>query len=216
MRPMVYSSNILFDFDAIVDMDIAIVRFFKEYLSDSIYVDYDMMQNNDEYFFKAMLIDREDKNPVKMMLRNDTKDSADLIYNELIADHYEELLKMAPPLSVFDLMITASKTNIINCTVLCKNQYEKQYIKKVSKECITIDYSNELNLDLYNCLYIKNFDFLLKFPDLRAKDVYILSYKYNLEPRQDNIPRLDIFKKISNSIKLHIISPYHKEFIEPI
>lgn len=216
MRPLVYSSNILFDFDAIVDIDIAIVKYFKLYLFDNPYVDTDILSSNDEYFFKSILIAREEKNPISLLLKPEFKNSADVLYNEIIIDQYEDILKLAPPLSLHTLMINALHSGFINCTILCKNQYEKQYIKKVAPDAIILDYTKDLKLDNFNCLYIKSFDFLLNHLYLAGKDVYILGYMYNMEPGETDIPKLEIFKKISKSIKLHIISPYDNKFIEPV
>ena len=216
MRPMVYSSNILFDFDAIFDIDLAIARYFKKYLEDSIYVDTDILSSNDEYFYKAILVQRTDKNPIKLFLKPQYADSAELIYNELIADHYEELLTMVSDMPLFYLMMNAMMGKFVTCTVLCKNEYEKQYIKKKAQDAAVKVLDNETKLDMFYCLYIKSFDFLLDHLYLTGKDIYILGYMYNIEPGQKGIPRLDIFKKISKSLKLHTIAPYNRKFIEPI
>lgn len=216
MRPMTYSSNILFDFETLLDIDMAIIRYFKHNFSDTSYIDRDILSNTDEKFYHALLLQRKDKNPLSIILKEQYLDSEDGLYNELIETKLDEILPLTSKLSLFNVLVNATKSKLIKATVLCKNESEEQFIKKLIPDIYTIRKSSSaFDLDFYNCIYIKDIDFLLDYTDLRAKDVYILAYGFNLEANTSDMFKLKTFGKLSLSLKLHLVVPY-VGYIEPI
>lgn len=216
-RASEYSSSLLFTFDSIVDIDLNMIIFLKETYKDSAYLDRDLIINDDMNFFRALLANREDKNPIKLVLADACKDSAANIYYELLEDHYEKILSYGTELLSFGILfcnaINANKA--FKTTVLCKNELEVQYIKKLSPNANTVLESALTNLNNYTSIYMKYFDFCLNYLPLKGKNLYILNYPFNLEKGEPGVLRLDIFEKLSEANKYGLSNPY-KDFIQPV
>lgn len=213
-----FSSNILFYFESIVDIDLGFIRFIRKNFKNSRYMDQDILKNNDEMFYKSLLVSRTNPNPLSTIINPIYKDSIDSLYNEILEASYDEILDMTSPLAIFPIFINSIKSGFLNVSILCKNEHEKQYIKKMLPEekSFNILFRNDtkVNLDLFNCIYMKDFSDILA-TRLLTKDVFVLGYRYNLESNEDRVLKLDILNQVHRSVQLHIVTPY-KNFIEPI
>ena len=213
-----FSSNILYYSESIIDIDLGFVRFIKKNFSNSKYMDQDILKNNDELFYKSLLVSRENPNPLSVVINPIYKDSIDSLYNEILEANYDEILEMTSPLALFPIFINSIESGFLNVSILYKNEHEKQYIKKMLPEEKSFNmlyrYDPKVNLDLFNCIYMKNFSDILT-TKLLTKDVFVLGYRYNLEHGEDRVLKLDILNQVHRSVQLHIVTPY-KNFIEPI
>ena len=72
-----FSSNILYYSESIIDIDLGVVRFIKKNFSNSKYMDQAILKNNDELFYKSLLVSRESPNPLSVIINPIYKDSAD-------------------------------------------------------------------------------------------------------------------------------------------
>ena len=69
-----FSSNILYYSESIIDIDLGVVRFIKKNFSNSKYMDQDILKNNDELFYKSLLVSRENPNPLSVIINPIYKD----------------------------------------------------------------------------------------------------------------------------------------------
>lgn len=217
MQSVRYSSSILYFFDSLIDLDLAMVKYIKQNYANTRFIDREVISNNDAVFFKALLLERENKNPLSVLLREEFLSSADSLYNEIISseEEYAKVLELATPLALYTLLGMSIKSKLVTCTVMCKNEQEKLYIKSLMPEVYTIlSNSEEFSINNYNCIYVKDFSELVKYIPFVAKDVYVLGYRFNLEHNEDLILKANTYAKFSKSIKFHLVTPYSK-FIKP-
>ena len=55
-------------------------------------MDQDILKNNDELFYKSLLVSRENPNPLSVVINPIYKDSIDSLYNEILEANYDEVL----------------------------------------------------------------------------------------------------------------------------
>ena len=120
-----FSSNILYYSESIIDIDLGVVRFIKKNFSNSKYMDQDILKNNDELFYKSLLVSRENPNPLSVIINPIYKDSADSLYNEILEANYDEILEMTSPLALFPIFINSIESGFLNVSILYKNEHEK-------------------------------------------------------------------------------------------
>lgn len=207
-----YSSSLLFMFDSIVDIDLNMILFLKKNYQSSSYLDPDIIKNNDLNFFKAILIKREDKNPISLIIRDQFANSAANLYYEIITEKYKDILYLDTPLLAFGILLcNINKAGEFHPTVVCKNEHEIQYIKALVPNVKTIS-EEKVNLDHYDSIYVKDFADCIRFDKyeskLKGKNIYILNYDFNLEQGERGILKFEIFEKIPQSNKLSLVDPY--------
>lgn len=201
-------SNVLFTFDSLVDLDIAFMKYFKLNFSDSKYIDSDIIKNNDIYFYRAMLTERDTKNPLSIIFKKEYINQIDALYKEVYDTHQKEILELAELYSFAKLAHHLSASEYMTCTIVCNNKLEEQYCKQHFQKCRTILSSSEkLNYKEYDAVYFKDIDDLIHL-EKKALDVYVLNFKFNLEKGQIGIPKLSIYSKMLASMKLHFADPY--------
>lgn len=210
-----YNSELLFHFDSIIDLDLAIIKFMKKNFHNAKYLDLDILKNNDENFFKALLLSRENSNPLLLILNKQYRDSADSILNELYDAYYEDIVSLGTPLAPNSILCNGANNDFIHCFVICKNKTEKLYIKNLSSK-IKILEPKDVFIKNYTALYIKDLKDLINYgEDLIGKSIYILNFPFNLELKYDGILKLEVMAKLPITNKFILIDPYIK-FNKPI
>lgn len=210
------SSNILFEFDSLVDTDLGLLIYIQLSFKNSKYFNNIVMKSSD-YVLKSLLLTRKNRNPLSVIIDNKYKDSIDSLYKELIDSKYEDILSISKPLSIFRFLETLKKTDgLLNCSVLCKSDLEVKAIKKFDNTvpCSTSGYN--YNLAEANALYIKAFEDIIKYKNVNDLSIYILNYDFNIqEGRPDRIPKLDLSLAVGRTNSIYLIDPYYK-FKKPI
>lgn len=211
-----YTLETLFTFDSIVDLDMAYILYFKRYLSNNSYIDRDILSSEDKEFFKAISISRKERNIVELLLRNPYKSSAYDIRQEIEETDYDKLLELAEPTALYDLLFKAASTQFIQCTVLCKNEHEKLYIKPLLPPKVKYISHNRLNERNYGAIYVKDVLDISNPKRMDGRTLYVLSYAFNMQDNDNNtnILKEEYVENFPPSSKIFLVSPY-KEFMLP-
>ena len=203
-----YTSKIIVDFDSIVDTDFGIICYVIKHYKDSKYL-LDYVVKGTEYFVKCLLLVREDENPLSIIFKPEYKNSIDSILKEIeTTDEYKEVLKHAKPTAIFGLIETYKKTNgVIDATILCKNQIQEQYIKKIDNN-LKVIVSESIDLEPYGTMIVKNYSSLLRHNNVLGKSIIVCEYAYNMDKDRDRVlnPKVDVL--ISKSNNTFIVFPY--------
>ena len=183
-------NEILVEFDFVIDLDLAIYKFIKDKYKDSEYVDNKIINIDDINYVIGLLITRENINPLEIIMPSvDTSK----LYDEIINNNEEELLKYALPNDAFYLMVTyLLNSTAFNVNIWCRNELESNFIKKFNSKLNTviIPTRQEIDLSKYVAIYIKYFMDTIKYRKLEGKNIYITSARYNYE--KDKITLLAI------------------------
>ena len=207
----------LFDFQALCDTDMGLYRLIKRdyYCKDSIFDD-DLFNSASIRFIKTMLMCRDHFNPLFLFCKkNKMKDEElDDLYRQFLEEEYDNILKLSPPTAVFELAsVSNSVKKIVNATVICKSENEKQWIEKHDNrlKCI-IDNFKDFDIVKYDTIYIKDIYnlVLLKQESINLKNIILSKYSFNLEiaTAKMELPIVDIAQKYYKKNKFILIDPY--------
>lgn len=199
-------NELLVDFESLIDLDLAIYRFIKFKYGNSELVDKSIINEKDEKNIIRKLIYRKHKNPLEVIMPNYNTEK---LYNEIINNHYKELLSYATAYDTFGLMVTfLNNSTSTGITVLCKSEIEQDFIKKLNPILDTIIVKNkkELSLDKYTILYVKCIWDLIKYKKIDGKHIYISNAKYNMDEDEDILHELSYLFVATNII--HLIDFY--------
>lgn len=201
--------KLLFDFSFVVDMDMAVYKYIHKYNSSDIFMKENMNLKTDEEIIK-LLINRTSLNPLELVIKPEY-DSSDL-YLDLMENHQKELLEYARATDAFALMVTYLKMlNDVSIKVLCENELQSKYIKKLNSNIDTlIMHKEETNPALYDSLYIKFYAEAISFPNLNGKNIYISRAKYNMDHDLDSdyVPNTHISAIVGYTNKIHLMDLY--------
>lgn len=210
-----YTLETLFTFDSVIDLDLAYILYFKKYLSKNPYVDMDILKSNDKEFFRAISLSRPKVDILTVLLRPMYHDSIYDLKKELEETCYDKILDMSEPTALYDLLYKAADTKFIKCTVMCRNEHEKQFIKPLLPTVKYIDYEM-FREEHYGAIYVKNILDIGNPEKMENKTLYVLSYAFNMKNRDNNTNTLnpEYIEKFPPSSKLFLVSPY-KSFKMP-
>ncbi|MGL5327905.1 MAG: hypothetical protein ACRDD7_01465, partial [Peptostreptococcaceae bacterium] len=78
-------NNILVEFDSIIDIDLGLLKLMKEEYNNPKFINIGYL-NIPEWVIKKELIEREDENPLSLILHTDYIKEKDNLYNQFIED----------------------------------------------------------------------------------------------------------------------------------
>lgn len=201
---------ILANFDFLVDLDVAMFKFIKNRYKNSKYVDQKIINMEDENLIKYTMLNRKHINPLEIIMPEvDTTD----MYYEIMNDHFDELLSYAKAYDTFGLLITfLNNASSVDIVVRCNNEKEEKFIKKLNSKLNTIiTPRSNVRVSEYSVIYEKYYAYLIEYPKLITKHIYIAAAKFNMEEDKDllNVGLSTLFGDI-NAIHLMDLYQYVK------
>lgn len=200
-------NNILIDFNLLIDTDYGLIKLIKTEYYENEFIDILLTKMRDKIIL-GELVSRKDKNPLYIALKKDYKDSADSLYKEFIESEYDSILKYSISTSLLELILTYIETNSCTVTVICKNKSEEQIINKYKLKSIISDNYANIDVSEFDSIYIKDYREVLQFKALKAKNIFIGNYRFNLE--EDNYtPIKDVSLLVADINIISVIDVYN-------
>lgn len=208
-----YSNNILVEFSAIMDMDLAILRLIQLEYNNPEYFNIDIL---DKKSLKTDILSREYPNPLRFIIKDKYIDDVNKIYEDLIKQHSDMIYDICLPNDIFRLLLTLKRTSgIVNTTVLCLSEKEKDIIKKYDIKnvfnTLVVSERKKAELTNYDCVFVNRYRDILFYNlgQLAAKYIFIHRAKYNLEiGYKKQIPIIAVSKVVGDVNKVMLIDPY--------
>lgn len=222
----------LIPFDMVLDTDFAILKLIQfKYAKDTnrhIFCEGFMTMTSPKYnhALEEMLEYRSFPNPVSCPMKSEYAPIyADKIYNNLVKNHYDNILALAHRTALFDTIIRSIKFNdrSLKFVVCCDNQDEKDAIlnefkkEDVEVRCILYPDIRPNLFETVNSIYIKQFADLSKYPKINGKNIIVADYVFNLEKGDKSAYVLsvkDTTKYYTN--KFHIASIYNPDNFDAV
>lgn len=204
--------KILVEFDAVIDMDLAMLKLVQEKYNNPSYINQDIM-NLTLKEVKQALINRQVENPLSICIED--KSLADSIYKELVETKYDEILDNHSPTGIMKVIEIYRTKSDIDVTVLCSNDREASIVKLYNPNInTTVQKHDNINPKDYDVFFLKNiirvFVFNGKF---EGKHIFILKYAYSLfkAPEGDYIPNPAIARVLYPSNRVGTIDVYDRK-----
>lgn len=215
--------NPIFDFQILCDIDLGLYRLIKRDYYDRNVFDNNLFDTKDERFIKTLLLSRKNFNPLIIFCKKNIMSDEELddLYEQFLNEEYENIIALSSPTSLFDVAtISNGIKNVVNITVLCKNQIEVNWINKNNKKlkCIISDYK-DFSIDKFDTIYIKYIYHLLLMDQesIYMKNIIIPRYFFNLEnvSRKIEMPIMEVaqnYYKINRFITVDV----YKDIFVPL
>lgn len=202
-------NNILVDFDLLIDKDYGILQLIKKNYSDNGFIDDVVLKMKDKVSLGELII-RKEVNPLSVILKKEYKNSIDNLYKEFMDIELDNILKYSISTSILELMKVYTETANCNVTVICKNKSEEQIINKYKLK--TLIYSNLSDLDIneFDTIFIKEYRRVIEFKNLKAKNIFIGKYNFNLE-EDEYTPIEDISILVADTNIVSVIDVYESD-----
>ena len=172
-------------FDSIFDLNVGLIRVIqKHYGKDTEHFNRDLLSLPDDDIAYSILTLRSD-NPVDFVINDKYKDSSADLKDQIMEKYYSEIIKLSRPTALFDLFMafkTLGGGNMVNASVVCKDEQQLQFIKKniPTIEAVVKEYK-DINRESYGSIYINKFTTLSEFDRVLGKTIFLLNYRYNFE-----------------------------------
>lgn len=174
-----YTTSNLIEFDCVIDTDLSIIELMLRRYENSDYFKYEVSHASSTNVLRNLLLFRENKNPLTILLKDEYLDSADDLLYEFINTYKFEIIQNSHPTDVFRFVKTLNETNgVINTRINCTDQMEEDFIKQHDSSVFTLQ--NQVDLSSYNCVFVKYLENISKYNNLGGKYIFIINAKYNL------------------------------------
>lgn len=223
-----HSNDIIFTFDALVDIEIGVVRaiiedfFYTEHTNQ--YINYDFLEKailEPNYLKKIRMMDI-DKNIVQECFLGKARKEFLDIYVDYISKEYSRIVRMAPHTDMVRLVKMYSLTGFINSTVVCKNTIESEYIKEITEDKCKIKLVSsyeEVDLTGFARVCIANISDILQFRGLKLLNIAVLHYASNFIKEKQGDKEMWLFlphivMPLWDINEFVIMNPYRLELTE--
>lgn len=202
-------------FDMIVDTDLGLWKLIQDRYNKNIFFYEGLINIRDMNHMKYMITSRMDKNPLKVLLKEEYFNSADSLYNQFMEDEYNRILELSTNTAIYDIICRSKGVrDVLRYTILCKTQQEVDEIHKrfkrhnVDVNTILYDDLKEIDVSPYGSLYIKDIDDFFLYNNVGGKNIIIGNYGFNLENGVPNTPLAEQSLLISKLNVVHMIDMY--------
>lgn len=203
------SNNILVDFNMVVDTDLGLINMMKrEYNNTEFVLKY--INSMKDKIIIDQLLERKDKNPLSIIIKDEFRDSIDNLYKEFIETEYDNILKYSSTTDIISLINVYINTGAVHVDIICKNKSEEQIINNLNIPQLKVIVENDkskIDLSNYDTIFIKDYSDILNFTEVVAKNIFIGNYKFNLED-DNRIPLNDISLIVGKTNLVSIIDVY--------
>lgn len=212
------SNSILVSFDMIFDVDYGLIQLIRNENYNKLDTFKSGIYNLNDLYLHQLLSEREEENPLSIIIYNKYKNQMNSFYNQFITNKYENILKYTIPTDLYNLINVYKKTNLVSIDILCRNKLQEQFIDNHCKfSRIMVEDLSKLDLSKYDTLYIKYFKNALSIKNkLIGKNLYIANYKWNLNKDDNILPKSEIRDVLSDALSISVIDIYNKEKFKDI
>lgn len=202
-------NTILVEFDFIIDLDLAMIKFIRDNYNNHDYINQDIINITDDNALIYKLLHRKSINPLEILFDDDI-DPTNLYYEILDND---KLLEYATPADTFGLLITfLREATFIDITILCKNEEQRNFINKLNSNLKIIIAKNKKSIDLdkYTVIYLKYYINSIEYNNINGKHIYIANARYNMDETNPKEPIYAISNLIADTNIIHTMDLYTK------
>ena len=206
---------LLVDFDILMNFDYAIIRVIREkYNGTDITKDLSNLYMEDLY---ELLENREDVNPLSIIIDEKYKSSYDNLLKELYEKELDSIYSnLIVNTNIHTVVDACNKNKMVEVTIYCKNETEEQIIKKLFGYNTVLD--KDVNYNDYDTFMIHYKSRILEYPSrYYGKCVYMAMTHYNLfymESHKCYVLPEDILYVCMNKINLKLIGLFNIKNVE--
>lgn len=207
--------TILTDFNAIIDVDLAILKMIQDKYNNPQYIDQNIMCLS-LHDVKEALLNRDNENPLSICIHDN--DVAKSVYEDILNNNIEEAMsdRYRTPTGVLKLMMTLINNGGYCIKILCRDEFQKSIIEKYSDKLNPIIEPDLSKVDLkeYSIFFFKSASKVMAFgKPFINKHIFLCDYKFNSDISPDGVifPNIYISRQVLQyNSKLGFVNTYSK------
>lgn len=181
---------LLVEFDFIIDMDYAMVKYIMKHKPHLIKPEYANLSDLDLRF---ALLYRPTLNPLFILNQDYNLDNE---YSELLDPSIQnELIKnYSRPYDTFSLMLTyLEEASSVYITVLCNHDFEAEHVSKLNSNLnVIVDKRSDILALDYSSIMLHSFFNVLGYGHIEGKHLFIANTRYNMDEEHNDVPNLKL------------------------
>lgn len=176
-----YTIDTAVPFNMVIDLEMGLLRLIKfEYRND--YFLYKSIENED--FIKALLMERENKNPLSVITADGTpQEELDNLYKQFMEKRYDKILSLSPCTELFRLLKMSYKDESMRFTIVFEDEKQEKLFnlrKGYSFRRHTGSIFDEEIIKNNSNLFIKDIsDLNMQTQEITGKNLYFADYGFN-------------------------------------
>lgn len=199
-----YITDNLVEFETIIDIDIPIIMLMIQQIKNKDILNPDIFGTDTMSGIKNLLLFRPLPNPLSAILKKKYFDSLDTILDEFKDKNYDDILDMARPTDLFQLIVNFEHAGgAVKNTIVCDDQSQEKIIQKYNDQLKTV--VDDRNMNSHNCLFIKYIKNIDRYIPLTSKHIFVINAAYNLDKVYAPLP-ISIILGQTNIVRT--IDPY--------
>lgn len=217
-------STPLISIEAILDLDMAVIKYAILELRNPKYFDLDKVSDMSYIQLLGEIYRRKYDNPLEFLsISNSNKEILNECYKELREEHEDELLKLAPSTAMFDLLNSFVSSGDIKPTILCYNNIEKEFLENNKEQLLGVNIStydeiihSSHGFNIYSQIYLRYWEKEIeKFKGIiKSRTFYISTSGVNLTDNNDDLKNNDlVVELIKKNNKISLFDMYRMDII---
>ena len=188
----VNSTSILITSKILIDMDIGLFNVIKDKYNDPTVFDTNIL-NLDDKLIKGLLQESEYNNPLMIIMKEKDELQADAYYKELMLSEYESIIRNSTSTTIINVIKKFIDSEAgMRIDILCATKLEASIISNFmgndyhpsSYKFIIQSEREDVDLTVYDTLFIKYANDLLEFANVDGMNIMISDYRCNLDPKK--------------------------------
>lgn len=202
----------LFDFESVFDIDFTIIQMIQFKFKDSDF--FNSVLYEDPITVRMLLREREDINPLSIILKDEYLESENQLYADLIKSYYKEIYRNISytEISNFFTTLTVTDKEIINPMMVCRNKAEEFLARSLQFKLnhLTIIKPEDVKTTNFSAYFVKSIQSIEdNCPDIKYKTIFLLDYGFNvIHVLGKTLPKEDIFNTYGKENEIIISSVY--------
>ena len=199
---------LLVEFDFVVDLDYALVQYFKEHCPKLVMP---KAMNLSEFDLRFLLMYRPVLNPLCILNPMVNLDEYYSILTNTETRH-ELIESYSRPYDTFNLMLTyLEQASSVYISILCDDEFEANHIKKLNHNLnVTIDKRSDILALDYSSIMMRSFFNVLEYGQIGGKHLFIANTKYNMDKEYNDVPDVKLSYLYNNLLGnfIHLMDLY--------
>lgn len=203
--------NPIFEFDTIFDLDYTLIAYIQNRYKNSKFFNFNI--DEDPVGIKYLLQERQDPNPLSILLKDEYMDSKDTLYHDFMTRFSSVIystLYTTELIKFFDTVISVQDKSI-SVSILVNNRFQEAIATEMSKQpLVHLKVLTSRDNLTYDSIYVKDANTLSKYtPEPEGKHLFICEYGFNVDYLDGQpFPNTDITTKLSQLNEIYVIDPY--------
>lgn len=213
-------NSVLFDFDAIIDKEISVIRFiaaeYKDSTSIDSFIDIDAIAGMDIDIMRFKRMYGKEDLFRSLLLGDTNKDSYEAIIDLLFDRDQKEIFDGGYAFNtIMTTLISAFKkagNGVIRTAIRCDNEDQKAYIRAFDREVpVIIKERKDVDMSKYGRLIVGHYKSALQYRLEEPKSIAVLNFRENFDSRDSTLLNPELVISLGDIHKIEIISAFRED-----